>query len=241
VTKEQARILANVESAFVPLAQEIFAGNLASIILYGSAVKGFFTDGISDVNVLILIDNESPDSVVAFGRKSSRIVAKNRISPLVLTVQEFVSSADVFPMEYLDIRSSRKVLFGADITERLEITKANLRHQVEAELRGSITSIRRSLLYGRGTAASSKRLLRDWFGAQNALFRGVLRLKGEEEVPLEPEGLAEKMGAAFGISTGILADIARYRRGTKSDPAALVKGLLAFLTELVRSVDSMDT
>ena len=240
MTKEQTRILEKVETAFVPMAKDVFSDNLVSIILYGSAVKGRFTDGVSDVNVLVLISESSPDDIITFGKKAARLISKNRITPLIMTVNGFANSADVFPMEYLDIRHSRLVIYGTDETEALDIAKANLRHQVEGQLRGSITSIRGALLQGRGKAASSKLLLKSWFGAQNALFRGLLRLKGEEDVPVEPEGLAAKLGSVFGVSTDILLDIAGFRNGEKKDPIILVKGLLSLLAELVVNVDSME-
>ncbi len=241
MTKEQTQILENIEKAFVPLAREVFGENLASIILYGSAVKGKFSDGISDVNVLILVNKEDPDTVIGFGRQGARLIWRNRITPLILTVAEFVNSADVFPMEYLDIRNSRKVIYGKDVTEDLVIVQANLRHQVEEQLRGSITSIRKALLYGRGKAKTSKLFMKEWFGAQNALFRGLLRLKGVEEVPLEPEALAKSLSNVFGVPEQILLEIGRFRNGEKLDPVALVRGLLSLLTSLVRSVDSMDS
>lgn len=240
MTKEQVKILKNIDEEFVPLAKEVIGASLASVILYGSAVKGQFSDGISDVNVLILITDDHSDSIVTFGKRAARLIRKNRVSPLIMTVDDFVNSADVFPMEYLDIRSSRKVIYGSDVTEQLEITKSNLRHQVEEQLRGSITSMRSALVYGKGRAKTSKQFLEEWFGAQNALFRGLLRLKGEEEIPQEPEALAGALGKSFGVSTDILFDIARLRSGEKLDPIAAVKGLLSLLTDLVGSVDTME-
>ena len=240
MTVEQTKILERVENSFLPLVKEVFSDKLVSVILYGSAVKGRFSDKISDVNVLILIAKESPDEVISLGKKSARLIWKNRISPLVLTVPEFINSADVFPMEYLDIRHSRKVIFGGDVTEELEITQDNLRHQVEAQLRGSITSLRGALLHGRGRTANSKRFLRAWFGSQNALFRGLLRLKGETEIPSDPEEIAAKLGEVFSVSTDALLDLARFRNGEKLDPNTMAKGLLFLLTNLARSVDGMD-
>jgi predicted nucleotidyltransferase len=240
VTKEQAKILKTIDEEFVPLSKEILGASLASVILYGSAVKGQFSDGISDVNLLILITDDHSDSVITFGKKAARLIRKNRMSPLIMTVDGFINSADVFPMEYLDIRSSRKVIYGSDVTEQLEITKANLRHQVEEQLRGSITSMRSALLHGKGKARTSKLFLKEWFGAQNALFRGLLRLKGEEKIPQAPEALAGALGNAFGVSTDILLDITRLRNGEKLDPVSAVKGLLLLLTDLVGSVDSME-
>ena len=241
MTKEQTRILSVVETVFVPLIRDTFGDKLQSVILYGSAVKGRFVDKASDVNALILISEDDPDALTILGKKAARIMWKNRISPLILTAAEFINSADVFPMEYMDIRSSRKVVFGSDVTEELEITKANLRHQVEEQLRGSITSLRGALLHSRGKAWDLKQFLKGWFGAQNALFRGLLRLKGAEEVPSEPEKIAVDLGEAFSVDSKALSQAIRIRHGEKLDASVAAKGLLLLLTNLVKSVDSMES
>lgn len=240
MTKEQGQILERVETVFVPLLKDVFSDHLSSVMLYGSSVKGRFADGVSDVNVLILVDHDDPDAVMSLGKKAARFMTKNRISPLIMTVDDFTNSGDVFPMEYLDIKHSRKVISGRDVTLELEIAKANLRHQVEEQLRGSINSLRKALLYGRGKPAAAKRLLKEWFGAQNALFRGLLRLKGEESVPVEPEELAGKLASVFNVPANVLVDIIRFRNGEKLDPIATVKGLLSLLTALAESVDRME-
>ena len=79
MTSEQTKILEKVENAFVPLVKEVFSDKLVSVILYGSAVKGQFTDKISDVNVLILIADDIPDGLASLGRKTARLIWKNRI------------------------------------------------------------------------------------------------------------------------------------------------------------------
>ncbi len=241
MTKEQTKILERMETDFVSLAGEVLGDNLVSVMLYGSAVTGRFTDGVSDVNVLILITADRPDDVISFGKSAAKLIRKNRITPLIMTVNDFVNSADVFPMEYLDIRNSRKVIYGEDVTEKLEIAKQHLRHQVEEQLRGSITSIRSALLHGKGKSRTSKEFLQEWFGAQNALFRGLLRLKGDDAVPAEPDELSRELGAKFGVSTDIIVDVARLRNGEKLDPVSTVKGLLSLLDELVTNVDRMET
>ena len=191
------------------------------------------------MNVLIVVSKADPDAAILLGKKAAGLIRKNRISPLLLTETEFLNSADVFPMEYLDIRDSRKLAFGPDLTESLDITRANLRHQVEEEIRGSIGSLRRALLASRGKSARLKGFLKGWFGSQNALFRGLLRLKAEGELPGDPEEIASRLSDAFGVDADPLRDAARLRAGDKLDPAEAAKHLLLLLTELAGLVDAM--
>ena len=241
MTNEQTKILKNVEEIFLPLVREAFAENLLSVTLYGSAVKGRFVDGLSDVNTLIVLTAADPAALSEFGKRAVRTMKKNRVNPMILTEREYLRSADVFPMEYLDIQTSRKVIYGDDLTERLEITKDNLRHQVEEQLRGSVAALRRAMLGVKGKAAPMKRILRGWFGSQSALFRGLLRLSGVDELPADPTESIALLGRTYSVNVSGLESAARLRAGEKIDPTAAAGELLTCLTELSGKVDEMDT
>lgn len=239
MTKEQQRILSNVEGIFVSEVKDLFGDNLTAVILYGSAVAGSFTDRVSDVNVLILLEEADPKAIIKLGKGSRRSMRKNRINPLLLTVDEYLGSADVFPLEYLDIIDTRKLVYGKDPTEKLSITPANLRHQVESQLRGTIADLRRALLASHGRNAYLKNYLKHWFGAQNALWRGVLRVGGEDRPSSDIDAVAKALEDKFAVDTSALQDISRIRGGEKIDSVTAVENTLLFLGDLVRKIDSM--
>ena len=240
MTKEQQRILKNVESVFLPHLKRAFEDNLSVVMLYGSAVKGTFTDGVSDVNILVLLRKTDPTAVVLLGKKARSCMRKNRINPLLLTEEEYLASADVFPLEYLDIIESRKVLHGNDPTEKLDITRANLRHQVEAQLRGTIADLRRALLASSGREKVLRRYLKEWFGSQNALLRGLLRLGGMVTIPPDIETTVRELGDRYGIDAAAISGLSRIRSGEKIDAAGTIEKALLYFTELGRKIDSME-
>ena len=92
-----------VETEFVSLARRVFSDDLVALILYGSYLKSTFVQGVSDINVLVIVAENRPVALARIGSEGARLLRRHRITPLVLTRREFVSSADVFPMEYLDI------------------------------------------------------------------------------------------------------------------------------------------
>ena len=235
---ELEKIMTSFDRTFMPVVKQTFGDNLLSVILYGSAVKGRFVDRTSDVNVLIILKSTDPEALVDMGKRARSVMRKNRINPLLLTEGEFLGSADVFPMEYLDIRDSRKVVYGSDLTERLDLTHANLRHQVEEELRGSIAGVRRVLMGSGGKAALVGRFIKEWAGSRNALFRGLLRLGGVEGTP--PENTIRVLGQTFSVDTAPLEQAARFTAGERIPPIETAAGLLRCLTELASAVDSME-
>ena len=106
-----------VETEFVALARRIFGEQLVSLVIYGSYLKDTFTPGVSDVNVLVILAKNQPEALAQLGAHGSRFLRRNKITPLILSRQEFVSSADVFPMESVAVAVMNSVsLLGSGNT-----------------------------------------------------------------------------------------------------------------------------
>src|SRR5215467_4676828 len=109
--------------------------NLTCVVLYGSAVAGDFHSKHSDLNVLSLVDRLDASVLESINPASAWWTRKGHPAPLVFTLEELRRSADVFAIELLDIKRSRRVLFGDDLVADLNIPM-DLHHlQVERELR----------------------------------------------------------------------------------------------------------
>jgi len=125
-----------------------FAGeNLESMILYGSAARGDFKEGHSDLNVLCVLR-----SVTA--RELARVTPvvhwwckdQNEPAPLFFTAEELRQSADVFSIELLDMQESRRVLYGADAVAGIAVPMNLHRLQVERDLRTLMLKLRQHFL-----------------------------------------------------------------------------------------------
>src|ERR1700687_3544897 len=101
--------------------------NLASIVLYGSVAAGDQIETRSDHNLLIALDRITSDDL----RLSQTAVrdwhSLGQSLPVYFTVEELKRAADVFPIEFLQMEKARKVLYGRDPFEFVEISPANLR------------------------------------------------------------------------------------------------------------------
>ena len=236
-----------VETEFVALARSVFGDKLVSLTLYGSYLKETFTPGVSDVNVLVIVGENSEAALRALGARGNRLMRRNRITPLVLSRREFVTSADVFPMEYLDIVETHQVLMGPDVTSELEIDRANLRHQIEHQLRGNLVSLRQlAVATGRPRLFKKvllRRELQQWYGRLAAILRGLLRFNGATEVPSAPEALVEEINRAFGFESGPIVQLLACRDSRRKNECRnsldLIDALLARLTTLVEIVDGL--
>jgi predicted nucleotidyltransferase len=227
------------EESLLQLLKSCFGENLLSVMLYGSYISGHFVKKVSDINILIILEKSNPDQIECVGRSARRIIKRHRITPLILTRDEFNSSADVFPMEYFDIKDNNRVIYGVDETASLSLQMKNLRHQVEDRLRGEVASLRQLIIASKGRTRVLRHLLKLWAGSLYTVFRGLLRLKPTESVPASISDVLKHMNKAFSIDTTPFSEVNRLRSGAKIDPKPLTGDLLGRLEELIRIVDKM--
>lgn len=85
--------------------------NLYSCCVYGSAVRGNSIEGVSDINLLIIINESSSTAHEAITRA---IGGQPLIDPFVLARRGFERSVRAFAPKFASIRRNHRVLHGAD-------------------------------------------------------------------------------------------------------------------------------
>jgi hypothetical protein len=116
---------------------KVFANDLISVMIYGSALTTEYISKKSDLNFLIILSEEGVEQLhLAFD-----LVAKWRkkkvSTPLLLTKAYIESSLDTFPIEFINIKGNYRVIFGKDILEGLSFDKNFVRMQCEREIKGT--------------------------------------------------------------------------------------------------------
>jgi predicted nucleotidyltransferase len=233
-------IYAVIENTFLEMLKTIFGKNLVMASIYGSSVSGNFVEGVSDVNILILLDKPDAGQLETFGRDVYRTMRRYKITPLILSKTEFMNSADVFPMEYLDIMDRKKILFGEDITEQLSLSLKNLRHQLEDRLRGAVASLRQAVVASRGKERILRKWLKNWYGSMGALFRGLLRLRGVKNIPVDAEEAARMIQQELKIDIDPFLKLIGLRKGERFHTGEFLGDLFSSLRDLITAVDTME-
>src|SRR5271165_5265449 len=166
--------------------KEFAADNLESIILYGSAARGDHKEGHSDLNVLCVLRSVS-------ARELARVTpvvhwwCKNQSepAPLFFTAEELRSSADVFSIELLDMKQSRRVLYGSDAIDNIEVPMNLHRVQVEHDLRTLLLKLRQHFLLSGQNEKDLRAAAAKSSSSALALLRHVL-LAFDEKPPAAP-------------------------------------------------------
>jgi predicted nucleotidyltransferase len=129
--------------------------NLVSIILYGSAATRDFQTHFSDYNLLVVLREITPKDLMDAHVAAREWRKIGHQIPAYFTASEIKEAADVFPIEYYQMKKAHVVLFGEDILKEVSISDQNLRHQIEYELRGKLLRLRKLYI---PSCTSSERL-----------------------------------------------------------------------------------
>lgn len=106
--------------------------NLYSCCLYGSAVRGNAIEGVSDLNLLIVLNDSTPAAHAAVG---GVLEGHPQIDPFILAKRGFSRSARAFAPKFASIRRHHRVLHGADPFAELEFDPQLERFLCEQALR----------------------------------------------------------------------------------------------------------
>ncbi len=149
---------------------------LRTVVLYGSAASGEQVVGHSDFNVLVIVSSLALAQMRQLGQTMRAWQEAGNPPVLVLTEQEWLRSADIFPMEYADILERHRVLHGTLSLTDLVVQLHDLRLQTEQEAMGKLLRLRRGVMVAGTDAARQTDLLRSSYSALLVIFRAVLRL-----------------------------------------------------------------
>jgi len=170
-----------VLNEFVAQLRASSGDNLTSVILYGSAAEGEFHPEYSDLNLLCVVRDTSfawlsrTRGAVEWWRK------KKHHPPIVLTSQELKDTADVFSIEFLDMKRRYRVLYGEDVLRDLVVPMHLHRAQLEYELREKLFLLRQQLSLAGTQEKVLWEILLNSLSSFTTLFRHVLIELGEPE------------------------------------------------------------
>jgi len=158
----------------------VFGEKLVSIHIYGSAVTQDFNPKYSDINLAIILENLKLSNLILAKDVIKRLRKKDVSTPLFLSKQYIESSLDTFPIEFLNIKSSHKTVYGQDFFEKLKINPEHLRLQAERELKGKLLILRLAFLESIGNLKVISSLISSSFSSFIPVMKAIIFIKNEE-------------------------------------------------------------
>jgi hypothetical protein len=223
---------------FVDRMRSAAADNLKAIVLYGSAATGEFHEGHSNVNLLCLVENGDPARLEPFHSTVEWWTGKGHPAPLIFTLEELRSSADIFAIELLDMQARHQMLFGDEFLAGITVPLRLHKLQVERELRTNWLRLRQTFL-----AAPRKTHLSVMVAAASsftALFRHALIALGEKAVENKREAVERVAKLTGADASGFLAvlDFREKKKKEKDiDVTAAARSYFALVEAVTDEVD----
>jgi hypothetical protein len=220
--------------------REALGPALKSVVLYGSAAAGDFVEGISGRDVLIVAERLGASELAALAAPLAHWEAAGNPMPHLFTPDELAGSADVFPIELMDMRQSRRVLLGDDPLTNIDIDMSLFRIQLERELKTRLLLLRRKYLACGGKSEAVTGLMAASVSTFLVLMRAALRLYNDA-VPADKTLALEKLSQHIEFDRRAFLDVLDLKK-RKQKPAggeidSLFAKYLAAIESVVAAVD----
>lgn len=218
----------------------VCGAHLRSVILYGSAVAGDHLGKHSDHNVLVVLDRLDFEEVRTLAPVVRAWVTAGNLVPLLFTSEGLRTSAAVFPLEIADIKDNHRVLFGEDVVNPLAVHAANLRLELEHELKGKLMKLRAQYLLVQGKPRQVTELMVRSLSTFLVLCRGALRLY-QPQVPARKMEALAALARHVPIPTHVFEAISQLKVGKKVPrivPDDLFGEYLRAIESVVEAVDA---
>ncbi len=226
--------------SYVKDVAQVYGTQLEGVLLYGSAVRGEFLPGRSNLNLLLFLSSYDVSVLKKYNGPHKRWSKEQVVVPLFLTKADLLSAAFVFPLEYQDIHECHRLLWGQDPFVMFKVDSHHLASEVLQGLRGNLLRVRQRLVEGGSTEEAMTILLPLSITALLPVLRGVQRLLGRP-VLSHGEPLLKEVEGQFGIDLRGLHDVFLLKRGKispgKKEVPRLMNRYLESFGRLVSKVE----
>jgi predicted nucleotidyltransferase len=219
--------------------KEFAASNLECVILFGSAARGDFREGHSDLNVVCILRSLTVEEL---GRLAGVVkwwcVEQKEPAPLFFTHEELRQAADVFAIEILDMKHGRRVLYGEDLVAKIDVPMNLHRLQIEHDLRTVLLKLRQHYLRAPGNAHELSPVLRKSFSGVLTLLRHTVIAFGEQP-PVHAREIVARATALTGADQAAFEPLLKLRESGEFQ-GDIVPAYGAYLKALEKALHALD-
>ena len=220
---------------------EAMAPKPHAVAVYGSLARDNYRPGDSDVNLAIALQSPTAKVLSELRKPLNKASEAARIQPFIVGVDELPRLADVFPIMIYEIKHHHDlILGGADPFNDVVIDRADLRLQVEHELRNHLLRLRRYYLF---TGDDSSQLGRGVMSSVASLayeLGALLHVVDQRPEERNRAAIFSAAGEAFGLDSEALTRILTYRPSADDSAEQLEDLFFALLGAVEGAVEAVD-
>lgn len=177
---------------------------LVAVIVFGSAARGGWRAGKSDVDVMIVLRDDSREVLARIAHPLLIARYAARIEAILLRESEVARATDVFPLLYDEVREDGVVVRGASPFARLALSDKHRRLRIEQELREARIRMRRMVTDGDGGARALGQVVERKIRQVRSPLRALLRLDGADP-GAGLDAVLQAAGSRFGVDVAPIA------------------------------------
>ena len=217
-----------------------FGEHLLGVVLYGSAVSHEFRPGTSDVNIALVVD-EAPVAVLGEGSAVLRNWMRRGIAvPLLFTPADLETAPVDYPVEFLDLQHSYRVLSGDDPFSSVTVSRSRLRRQCRRELVGMALQLRREFIRCGDSSATRAEVIKTTVQALLPLFKAIVLLH-DRKIPHSKTELIAAVEDLFGLGASVISEVYNRSNGmvAAERSAAEFDGVLRIVEKIADYIGAM--
>ena len=181
-----------------------------SAVVYGSVARGENIPGMSDINLLLVLERLTSDILTRLEPPFSAWVEQNLPPPLLMTRAEWERASDVFPVEISDMKTAYRTLRGPDPVAGMVISGADHRRALERDFRGKLNRLRQAFVPSERDPESLGIFARRSIASVAVLYRSLLVLL-RQPVPGDMSTVFSQAGRMVGFDPAAMLDMAAHR------------------------------
>ncbi len=203
--------------------------NLCACIEYGSTVRGDAVPGVSDLNLLIVLNEPTPEAHAAI---AEAIRGPVRIEPFVVGKEGMARRFESFAVKFMSIRRHYRVLHGMDPLAGMTISPEVERFLCEQAVRNlHLRSVRSYIVFGHDPKRYTRYLVDSLPGLFTSLSE-ILRLE-KMEIPAEFLARVPIFEKAFQAQAGVLTALLEAKKRQHTLSPEEIPGFHARLFQLL--------
>jgi hypothetical protein len=215
--------------------RRVFGAGLRSVCAYGAHEAG-------DTHSIALVDHLSFDELAACLPLARGWEARGLAVPLILEVDEFTRTLDVFPLEYGDIIAHHVVIHGPDPFLNLTVSDDDRRRGCEQQAKSHLIHLRESYLETRGDPRAVSRLIAASAPGFGRLLHNIVTLADGHATTADHHDLADRAERHIGIPASltreVLASASSGGPTTIADPTAMLSRYISSVERVWEFVDA---
>lgn len=229
---------------FVQKLRTAAGDSLTSVILYGSAAEGEFHPEHSDVNLLCVVRDTGFAALSKLAGAVEWWRKKKHHPPLVMTEKELKDTADVFSIEFIDMKQRHRILYGNDVLHDLNVPMHLHRSQLEYELREKLFLLRQHVLLAGSDEKALWEVMLNSLSSFTTLFRHALLEMGDAAPRHSREAVAE-LASRLNFDGSVFVQLMDVRGHTSDrrqlDAKDVAARYLAGIEKVASAVDTMQS